>query len=157
MAHEDENVVVPDPTWDRCAPHYSQPPIYIPHLRSMLAVGTFVSVLNEKEGEEETRKIFRIVSYEATTVTLNEFAPLAGRNLSRAPIAEGWGRYLNEVVMMSSLESFESTTLKLQVAFVMSEQELAEREFQRADGSDILKVVRYRSDIKPLGIVCWVP
>ena len=71
--------------------------------------------------------------------------------LSHAPIAEGWRRYLNEVVMTLSLESFESATLKLQVAFVMSEQELDTREFQRADGIDILKVVRYRSDNKPLG------
>ena len=106
MAQE-ENVVVPVTCWDRCAPHYSQPPIYIEHLRTMLAVGTFVSV-----GDEETRKIFRIlVSYKATMVTLNEFAPFAVTNLpSRAPIAEGWGRYLNEVVMMSSLEPFESET-----------------------------------------------
>jgi hypothetical protein len=144
---EEENVVVPDTCWDRCAPHYSQPPIYIKHLRTMLAVGTFVSV-----GDKEKTKIFRIVSYKATTVTLNEFAPFAVTNLpSRAPIAEGWGRYLNELVMMSSLESFESESLKLEVAFVMSEQELEEREFQRADGIDTLKVVRYRSDNQPLG------
>jgi hypothetical protein len=55
------------------------------------------------------------------------------------------GRYLNEVVMISSVESFESESLKLQVAFVMSERELEEKEFQRADGIDTLKVVRYRS------------
>jgi hypothetical protein len=117
----------------------------------MVAVGTsFVSVLY-KEGEEEPRKSFWIVSYESTMVTLNKFAPLAVCHLRRAPITEGWGRYLNEVVMTSSLKSFESATLELQVAFVMTEKELEVREYQRADGSDILKVVQYRSDNQPLG------
>jgi hypothetical protein len=120
----------------------------------MLAVGTFVTVLDEKKGEkqeEKTTTIYRLVEYEGTTLTLNEFAPFAGCNLSRAPIAEGWGRYLNEVVMTSSLESFESATIIVQVAFVMSEQELEEREYQRADGIEILKVVRYRNDNQPIG------
>jgi hypothetical protein len=54
-------------------------------------------------------------------------------------------------VMISSVESFESESLKLQVAFVMSERELEEKELQRADGIDTLKVVRYRSDNQPLG------
>ena len=140
-----------DIAWALCAPHYYQTPIYLNHLRSMVAVGTFVSVYDEEGREEETRKLFRIVSYKGTMLTLNEFVPFAVCSLSRAPIAEGWGRYLNEVVMTSSLESFESGTLKLQVAFVMTEKELTKREFQRADGMDILKVVRYRSDNQPLG------
>jgi hypothetical protein len=116
-----------DIAWGLCAPHYSQTPINLfKRLRSMVAVRTFVSVFY-KEGEEETRKIFEIVSYEATMVTLNEFALFAGCNLSRAPIVERPGNYLNEVVMTLSLELFESATLNLQVALVMSEQELQAR------------------------------
>jgi hypothetical protein len=96
MAHE-ENLVIPDTSWDRCASHYSQPPIYIKYVHSMLAAGTFGSVCYEKEGEQETNKIFRIVSYEATTVTLNKFVPFAVSNLlSRAPIAEGRGCCFNK-------------------------------------------------------------
>jgi hypothetical protein len=148
---DDEDNVVPVASWDRCIPHYADPPIYMKCVRSMLAVGSFVSLIDVDEFEVETRTIYRLVSYKATTVELNEFAPFARCNLSRAPITEGWGRYLNEVVMTSSLESFESATLRIEVAFVMSEEELQSREFQRADGVDILKVVRYRDDNKPLG------
>ena len=117
----------------------------------MLAVGSFVSISEKDRDKEKTQTIYRLVSYEVTTVELNEFAPFAGCNLSHATIAKGWGHYLHEVVMTLLLESFESTTLKLQVAFVMSEQQLDEREFEGADGIGIFKVVQYQSDNKPLG------
>jgi hypothetical protein len=77
------------------------------------------------------RTIYRRVAYEWMTLMLNEFAPFTKCNLSHAPIAEGWGHCLNKVVMTLSLKAFESATTNVQVAFVMSEQELQEREFQR--------------------------
>ncbi len=89
MAHEEN--IVPDTSWDRCIPHYADPPMYLKHLRSMLAVGSFVSISeNDGEHKEETQTIYRLVSDEATTVERNKFAPFSVCNLSRAPIAEGW-------------------------------------------------------------------
>jgi hypothetical protein len=77
--------------FDKCEPKYSQIPFFSAALKSIVAVGTFVTL----DGE-----IHRIVSYDMKqkTVTLNSLTGFAGSGFTHNPIFSGAGREHVEVV-----------------------------------------------------------
>ena len=78
-------------TFDKCEPHYSQIPFFSGALKSIIAVGTFVTIHGG---------IYRIVSYDTKqkTVTLNSFIEFEGSEITHVPILSGAGKEHVEVV-----------------------------------------------------------
>ncbi len=69
-------------TFDECEPQYSQIPFFSGALKSIIAVGTFVTLHGG---------IYRIVLYDTKkkTVTMNSFIVFPGSGITHAPIFSG--------------------------------------------------------------------
>ena len=95
-------------TFDECEPQYSQIPFFSGALKSIIAVGTFVTV---------NGGIYRIVSYDTKqkTLSLNSFIDFTGSEITHVPIFSGAGREHVEVV-----QTLNGITVCLLVYWVLS-------------------------------------
>ena len=103
-------------TFDDCEPQYTQIPFFSGALKSIIAVGTFVTV---------NGGIYRIVAYDTKqkTLKLNSFIDFTGSEITHVPIFSGPGREHVEVVQ--TLDGIiVSPSLLTSVVFVLRPSDL---------------------------------
>ena len=127
-------------TFDECEPQYSQIPFFSGALKSIIAVGTFVTIHGG---------IYRIVSYDIKqkTVTLNSFIEFGASEITHVPIFSGAGREYVEVVQTLNGITV-SPSLLTSVVFVLRPSDLLTGKYVGGDGIEDIYVVCFRSDGK---------
>ncbi len=127
-------------TFDECEPQYSQIPFFSGALKSIIAVGTFVTV---------NGGIYRIVSYDTKqkTLKINSFIDFTGSEITHVPIFSGAGREHVEVVQTLN-GIIMSPSLLTSVVFILRPSDLLTGKYVGGDGMEDIYVVRFRSDGK---------